>query len=236
MRYLAIAFLTLALPFAVSAAVLFDNTTNTGLTVSAPNRIDTTTGLSITTWMFVKSLGGGSGGRILQNGTNGSDGYSFFLGANNILDFGYAAIGAPVTSLNNIFLLGQWQCVGVTFNADSTSIVFYVNGMQQAGGTGGAGNINASTAAPVIGNRSAGDRAFDGYLQNMKIWKRTLTPAEMRSQCYSFFPSAAGLMAWFPLLGVGPVENDWGPRRLLATSTQPAIKNGAHRGAPISLW
>ena len=61
---------------------------------------------------------------------------------------------------------------------DGTNVIIYVNGVSK-----GTDTIGAPTSSPsnifTIGNRSTSDRAFDGFIDEVRIYNRALTTAEI---------------------------------------------------------
>lgn len=243
MRKIAILCAILLLPAVSFASVNFPNTAPvSGLYMTKTNKLDSTTGLTVCSWMYFITGGGGGFGRILNNGQDGSTGYAFYMSTSSPdfykLEFLNGADATAYVSSLNAVSTSTWQHACVTFNATSKLISFYVNGVLR-GTASATNNLNASTAGPIIGNSNNQIRQFNGCLSNLMVWRRPLSAMEIRGQQYNFLPIGwQGLMAWFPLWGVGPVENDYGPSRLLATTTAAnvATKNSCPTHPPLRIW
>ena len=229
----------LLVPVIAVASVNMDNTTNARIDFGKSTALDSTTGLSISTWIYFRSYGANNIARILNDGVDGSTGYAFYLNNSGSNTDGLAFLsGADASAYfdNNILATSTWECVGVTFNAASKAVDFYLNGTLK-GTSNAVNNLNASGADIWVGNSSSNtSRQFDGFISDLKVWSRTLSTQEMRSNCSNFYPvSTQGLSFWAPLFGTGPVERDFGPARLVGTTTaaEAPIKNVTSRAPPI---
>jgi hypothetical protein len=88
--------------------------------------------------------------------------------------------GAP----DNAIVLGVWQHVALAYDnsSDANSPVFYLNGKPVATrvSTAPAGSaIPDATVTLSIGNTSARDRAFDGAIDDVRLYNRILSASEI---------------------------------------------------------
>ena len=76
---------------------------------------------------------------------------------------------------------GQWYFVAWTY--DSTTHHLYINGMNQVltfgAGSGVAGPINTTTFNLYFGRRASGGLAYDGIIDEVRIYNRTLSASEV---------------------------------------------------------
>jgi hypothetical protein len=102
--------------------------------------------------------------------------------------------GSSYTSSSNAIQLGTWQYVTATFDANlgSNQVEFFVDGAPT--GTATRNTPAATNTNRInIGNRGAADRTFDGIIDDLKIWNRPLTPAEISAEYSSYgAPPPAG--------------------------------------------
>lgn len=137
---------------------------------TTPSALNLTGDLTVSAWIKPNSAGEGNFGRIIDSMNTGSNGIAFEINASNGLGFQQV-----VNSNTNILTFGQWQHVVVTLSG--TTVTFYVNGASAGSGTQ---SPPASTAENfVIGNRMAGDRTFDGGLDDVRIYSRALSASEV---------------------------------------------------------
>ena len=133
--------------------------------------------LSICVWIYPESVGE-TAGRIIDNGQS-----IFWVGSSNRL--GFTSAGATnIFSANNATTYNAWQHVCVTRNSAGSATNFYVDGS-----TNGTANQNSGTPAEgttnmIIGSRNAGDRDFNGKIQNLLIFNRVLSATEI-AQLYN---------------------------------------------------
>src|SRR5262249_58894639 len=74
--------------------------------------------------------------------------------------------------------LNTWSHLAATYS--SGALRLYVNGSQVASGTG-TGNINTSTGALRIGGNNIWGEYFTGRLDEVRIYNRALSQAEIQS-------------------------------------------------------
>lgn len=148
--------------------------------------------LTIAAWVFPFTLGGGGFGRIFDkagsntptNGwilftsSNGTDTYQFqadFDGASNL----------SVRSATGSVKFEVWTHVAVTWTgaAAAASVNIYINGELSTPNSAisGAGN-RVTDAGQVLrlGNSISGNRGFDGYMADARIYNRILSATEIR--------------------------------------------------------
>jgi CubicO group peptidase (beta-lactamase class C family) len=89
---------------------------------------------------------------------------------------------------------GEWHHIAGTH--DGSAFVLYVDGARVASATR-AGAITAGTAALTLGNRKELDRAFDGGLDEVRIWRRALTQTELQQNDKQLTGTEADLVAYY---------------------------------------
>ena len=87
--------------------------------------------------------------------------------------------GEFVDSNNNAVTLNAWQFVTMTYTSASKVVSFYVNAVSQGSGTLNADPLTSSQAF-TIGNNTATDRAFNGSLDDVRIYNRALSAQEVK--------------------------------------------------------
>ncbi|HKU15107.1 MAG TPA: LamG-like jellyroll fold domain-containing protein [Steroidobacteraceae bacterium] len=89
---------------------------------------------------------------------------------------------------------GEWHHVAGTY--DGTMVVLYVDGARVASAAR-AGAVAVSTAALMLGNRKELDRAFDGGLDEVRVWRRALTQTELQQNAKQLSGSETDLVAYY---------------------------------------
>lgn len=156
--------------------------------VDVPHNANQNTGaqISIDAWIFPKSAGHG---RPIMNKrtTSNVGGYTFEtthtpFGPPNGLQFVIWISGNPVVLQTppNVITINAWQHVAATY--DGSTMRIYVNGVDVAG-QAQTGSIDASNQPLVIGNNIVfpGVDAFDGLIDEIELFNRSLTAAEVQS-------------------------------------------------------
>ena len=147
-------------------------------------------GMTITAWIRPNSIGeGGNPGRIVHKGTGTSatNGWQFVIqGTSPALAFAsdHATTDVNHVASANSITLGVWQHVVVTWDGSATAanVRLYVNGVEPTyqTTTNGVGARSSDAASSVfIGNDNTGVRTFDGALDDVRIYNRILTAAEI---------------------------------------------------------
>lgn len=143
---------------------------------------------SISAWIFPLSVGGGTLGRIVDKCENGCAAPVYFaVNTGNKLVFQRNfSTGAGIwKTVGNSFNLNSWNHVVVTYDESSVSNdpIFYVNGILKSIGevTPPTGVAATTTDRYFIGNRGDTGRAFDGKIDDVRLYNRTLSPTEVKS-------------------------------------------------------
>lgn len=142
------------------------------------------TGGTISAWIYPKSLGGLSTGRIVDKSTadGAVNGYYFALSSNNRLLYNNAG-GAILASSNNAVVLNQWQLATVTFNASVKKL--YINGVDVTASGGSDTTLPPDAASTFkIGGRTAA-QSFDGYIDEVRIYNVVVPISQIKEQYYA---------------------------------------------------
>jgi YD repeat-containing protein len=173
-------------------ALTFNGSTNY---VNAPNTAGSLDNLQNTTmtvaaWIKASSSGGGGAGRIIENG-----GWFFAMaGASTApsVRFTIQDTGAYTTSSNSV-ALNTWVHVAATWDVRGTGsgIHIFVNGVQADGtANAGTGTPGTDVGSASIGNRASDHaRGFAGGIDDLRVYNRILSAAEIRALADSSPPS-----------------------------------------------
>lgn len=168
-------------------ALKYDGT-NDVVNAGSGSSLDMIPALTLTTWIYPESNGEAGQGHIFQKGTMGGvTGIRSHLlssppGIRLIVDYTGTDLrrddAPPIANPN------QWTHLAITWDGSTsaTGIRIYRNGVEAsydafANGTLSRGNDSSSNL--WIGNTSNLTRTTDGCIDEMKMWKRVLTPAEI---------------------------------------------------------
>ncbi|MBK7904583.1 MAG: PASTA domain-containing protein [Proteobacteria bacterium] len=91
--------------------------------------------------------------------------------------------------------LNNWQHIAGTY--DGAQFRLYVNGVQVAS-MARSGTLATNNANLVVGNAAAISRPFHGTIEEVRIWSRALSAAELQANMNVELPGAqAGLLAYY---------------------------------------
>jgi len=172
-----------ALNFAPNHAVQIPNDLSIESLASSP--------FTITVWIMPITTGEGVTGRIAdkRHAPGAWGGWLFFTDDNSSLGFITArsngSINAHQRGSDNALTLGQWAFVCVTYNdwGDRKGHI-YVNGSEIAYDTNIAAGAATGTdqgGALYIGNEAAISRAFDGRIDDVRIYRRLLSITDINA-------------------------------------------------------
>jgi hypothetical protein len=122
-----------------------------------------------------------------------------------ILNTGNSA-GTQYNAYQKVLVTNTWQRVACTINADGSGIL-YINGINQ--GTVSAAAFNAfTTFAAGVMHYSSNIQFFQGNLDDVSMWNRALTAAEIQEDyvlSQNFYPGLlARPLGLLPAVGVEP--------------------------------
>ncbi len=105
---------------------------------------------------------------------------------------------------------GSWYHIAGSY--DGSEVVLYVNGMAVAS-VPRSGLIATNSTALYLGNRADAARAFDGSLDEVRIWDRALSAAEIAAnRTIELTGTEPGLVAYYRLNeGTGQTGFDASP-------------------------
>lgn len=163
----------------LSTALTFNSTTDyVNITDHADLRL--IYGGTLMAWINPASLGESSGGRVIDKSSSSSvaNGYALYLAATNAIACRVNGDTAAVSG-NNAITLSTWQHVAAVISSWGRAI--YVNGVAVSI-TGGSGTgLPPDVSGDVrIGQRAgATDRTFSGPIDDVRIYNRPLSAAEI---------------------------------------------------------
>lgn len=145
------------------------------------------TTMTLMAWVNPEGYGEGSNGRIMDQNSV----MFFILNSTNqsaALNWDRTGIlpspGQWRTPINSI-VLNVWTHIAVTYDRSNNTNdpIFYINGLSVTvtEESTPSGTIATSSSDVTIGNRTAGDRTFDGSIEDLRIYSRILSAAEIQT-------------------------------------------------------
>ena len=170
----------------IDNSYLFNGTTSN---ISVPNGISYTNGFTLSAFINPTSAGGGSFGRIFDKSdgtTNATAGFALYM--NNAPQVALRInAGTTITSAANSAPLNTWTHVMVTVASNGATTIF-INGISSGTGTAALPSTITTTGLLNIGSRhGSNDRNYNGYISNIKIFNRPLTPEEVAIEYNTMF-------------------------------------------------
>ncbi|MDA3817944.1 MAG: HYR domain-containing protein [Prolixibacteraceae bacterium] len=179
---------------------------NTGASAGNYDAIDLTGVGSVEAWVYIDTLGGAVGETNYNTGLFGAENcYGFTIENGQLVFFAGTEEAGPVA-----IAAEQWVHLAGTWSAADQAMKLYIGGIQQATTT-----IDAAFVAPVDGDLFMGylpgggaDNGLQGFVRNMRVWNKLLTPADISSNFYLLDPIDAGanLAANFPVAAGGGTD------------------------------
>ena len=168
------------------------------------------TTMTVSAWINPRTAGEGPNfGRIVRKANtgapDGSNSYWDIHMSSNSYQFraGYATTGVWDTPAG-VIPFNQWTHIAVTYTHDNTSAnpILYVNGqpVSVTESTAPVGATNSDNTTMAIGDWGSGTRAFDGLIDEVRVYNRALSASEIKS-LYRGTHIRNGLVGYWPLWG-----------------------------------
>lgn len=97
------------------------------------------------------------------------------------LDATGQAGGARALKINHTFATGTWKYITVTYDMDTGTAIFYVNGLNVGVSTGGPLYLTNGGAQFRIGSNQEGGFYHDGNLDEVRVWSKVRTQEEIQA-------------------------------------------------------
>jgi Concanavalin A-like lectin/glucanases superfamily len=160
------------------------NGTNSWVTVADANDLDLTTGLTLEAWVFPTAAATATTWRnVLIKERSGGEIYNLYADTDTHVPAAYvvrsANPGTPV-GVNGVAQvpLNTWTHLAMTY--DTATVRLYVNGtLVRSSATTGA--LLTSTGALRIGGNSVWGEFFQGMIDEVRVYNRALTQAEIQT-------------------------------------------------------
>ncbi|MEZ5902400.1 MAG: LamG-like jellyroll fold domain-containing protein [Alphaproteobacteria bacterium] len=176
----------------INNALDFDGV-NDGVFIGSPAAVDEVfnDGGTIAAWVYYDSFPV-SGHRIMDKA--GSFGWHLAAGGGTI-GFGrrFTGVDGDWSSSSAVINLGTWHHVALTYNDNATTNdpIMYVDGVSvgvtEVNTPTGSANVDTSDNL-IIGNRTGYARPFDGRIDDVRLYKRILSAAEIQELYDTGYP------------------------------------------------
>jgi len=157
--------------------MVFNGLSNDFIRIPSSDSLGNMDKLSISAWVYPYTLGQTTQGRIVfKAGT-----YLLSLTPNSNIDFtifNYTTIASMTTTANSI-QLNKWNHVVGVYNGTEMNV--YINGVKDNNYNRINGSISINSHDLILGNFVEGGTAFDGIIDEVKIFNRALSPEEINA-------------------------------------------------------
>ena len=202
------------------SALNFENDTSYA-ECKASEQLNLTQALTLEAWICPEGWGGFDFGRIIDkmSFTFHIKGEGPGLNVNSLAFFQSNHDGSMCfsnTPINSI-KLNEWQHVAISYDADSSRVKMYINGVEQTlnylyglpNGPIYSNLINDLT----IGNSSDYTLGFNGHIDEVRVWNRVRSGDEILCSMNDYLTGAeTGLVGYWPMNeGYGPTLSDTSP-------------------------
>jgi glucose/arabinose dehydrogenase len=172
-------------------ALSFDGI-NDWITVADNNLLDLTTGMTVEAWVFPTASGGWR--NILIKESAGGEAYNLYASVDTNVPAAYvvrsAAPGVPLDARGSSPLpISSWTHLAATY--DGAMLRLFVNGTE-VGTAPVSGALLTSNGVLRIGGNSLWGEYFAGRIDDVRIYKRALSPAEINADMNATAPAGGG--------------------------------------------
>ena len=158
----------------------YDFTAASNKVVFNDNKANYQDGFTISAWVFKRSNGGGTYGRVFDKSTNTSAAGGYYLYVNAGAAYAFRVGGTTPVISTPALNLNQWYLLTATVDAGNVARL-YVDGVQVSSGNNHNLSLITTNNPLTIGNRSnATDRNFDGQIDDVRIYATALSADEVR--------------------------------------------------------
>jgi hypothetical protein len=209
-------------------ALVFDGVNN-WVTVNDAASLDLTTGMTLEAWVYPTALGGGStnGWRcVILKQQSSQLVYALYANSDNNRPSGYVYTSSDLGVSGNAQLpLNTWTHLASTY--DGAMLRLYANG-SQVGSRSLTGSINTSSYPLRIGGNSVWGEFFAGRIDEVRIYNRALSVAEIQGDMNKALGAVTG--------GVLTVQNQSVPLKLgdvgsVLSKSTPSLDNAKQQTA-----
>jgi hypothetical protein len=171
---------------AVASTFLTLNGTNQYVDIPDDTAIGFSGDISISAWFYLDNVSGFKS--IVGKRDGGGTNYVFYVNGSNLVSYDGGSLRTDTTTLS----ANQWYH-GVLVIDSGTSTTFYLNNSLSS--TQAASTITNNDANLQIGNDGVGSY-FDGYIDDVAIYNRTLSSSEIGDLYGGTFPSSGLVGKW----------------------------------------
>ncbi len=157
---------------------------NQAINFNSPTHLDNLDPLTVCAWINPTNWGESSFGRIACK-EGSSTGWLFFLDdSTNIDTLGFlryrSTTDADRRAVDSSLSLNEWTHVAATYTTTSGNL--FINGVQvslQTDTAGSGSHVSDASSNFFVGDRPSFSRGFNGRIENIQVYERVLSEAEI---------------------------------------------------------
>jgi hypothetical protein len=153
------------------------------VTVADSNLLDLTTGMTLSAWIYPTAINSGEWRNVIIKERTGGEVYNLYANVDTNQPAVFVVAGSGPGTLadargTNSIHLDTWTHLAATY--DGATLRIYVNGVQ-VGSRAVSGSLLTSTGALRIGGNGVWGEFFKGTIDEVKVYNRALSAAEIQS-------------------------------------------------------
>ncbi len=160
----------------INTAYDFDSASNDYISVSDDDSLNPSIALSISGWFYIPESASAQQGLIAKYIDGSTRDWGFFLLTNDVI-WSVVSVGNSHKQLYSTETVNfaEWNHIVMTY--DGSNQYLYINNVSISRAQ--IGSMDNSNADVFFGNRRGTDRPFDGKIDEVGLWNRSLTPSEI---------------------------------------------------------
>jgi hypothetical protein len=210
----------------IDGAAQFVSSNSSSITVPDSPVLDNASAFTLCYWFKAATIVDGGGIVGKRNAIGDNNAYGTFLKSDGRLYVDISGSNYDRFTSNTVFTTGAWYHVAVVFDgskAAASRASLYVNGALDKTAAETSATVEDSNAPLRLGTLNSGAAYFNGYIDDVRIYRRALSATEV---------AAIASVAIAPAVSCGPAPS--------ATSGVPAALSGSAGnnggGAPSVAW
>jgi len=190
------------------------NTVSSGMNISYNSALRLVNGGTISMWVKPLTAGGGNLGRILDNNPGG---YNIYMRTTQQITWEQNATSGLWSGTDTV-PFNTWSHITLIYNSSGRWV--YVNGIS-VNSSNLATYLEDTNTPLFIGNRLDGTRAFNGSMDDIRIWNISLSDEEINYIYQNYTVQYDSLIAWYPFTNASTVTPVYPP------SGNPCLYSGS---------
>lgn len=184
-----------------------DGTSGNNVSIANSSSLQMVHNLTFSAWIYATSTQSGANIILLRGSSNTNTCY-ISMDSSSLINFGIHDSTGWSHPNSTAISTGAWHHVVMTY-ATGVAQTGYVDGSQIASASMvGRDNLSGFTTGIYIGSLYDGTTAFNGLIDDVRIWNRALSATEVANLYYNVIPRSGLVGEWLFNEGTGTTAND----------------------------